>query len=137
MYWRWQVLFPLDKNIVPLNIQKDNVTQSLYAYNKVFNHKGYVLLCAYQDIFFIKKEYAHLFEINNNLIEHYLNGLKHLPRIPWIYEKAKQYNIKNEIIEYIISKTNNKNIKNRNLWVNDNYEIIQISLSELLKNTIL
>ena len=126
-------MIPLDKNIVPLNIQKDNVTQSLYTYNKVFNQKGYVLLCAYQDIFFIKKEYAHLFEINNNLIEHYLNGLKHLPRIPWIYEKAKQYNIKNEIIEYIISKTNNKNIKNRNLWVNDNYEIIQISLSELLK----
>jgi hypothetical protein len=128
-----QVLFPLDKNIVPLNIQKDNVTQSLYNYNKLFNQKGYVLLCAYQDIFFIKKEYAHLFEINNNLIEHYLNGLKHLPRISWIYEKARQYNIKNEIIEYIIGKTNNKNIKNRNLWVNDNYEIIQISLNELLK----
>jgi hypothetical protein len=129
-----QVLFPLDKNYVSIDIQKDNVTQSLYNYNKVFVDKGYILLCAYQDIFFVKKEFSYLFNpynINDNLIEHYFNGLRHLPRIPWLYEKIKQYNIKNDIITDIINVTNNKNIKNRNLWLNDNSKTLKKTLQDL------
>jgi hypothetical protein len=50
-----------------------------------------------------------------------------LPRIPWLYEKKQQYNISNEILDYIISNTDNKNIKNRNLWIQNNSDkLIQI-----------
>ena len=82
--------------------------------------KNYRLLCAYQDIFFVKEEYYNLFNVSNNIYEIYINGLFALPRIPWLYEKKEQYNIKNDILDYIISNTNNKNIKKRNLWVIDN-----------------
>lgn len=115
-----QVLFPTDRVKVSVDIQKDNVTQSLYNYMSDFQKKNYRLLCAYQDIFFVKEEYYNLFNVSNNIYEIYINGLFALPRIPWLYEKKEQYNIKNDILDYIISNTNNKNIKNRNLWVIDN-----------------
>tara|TARA_B100001094_G_scaffold36448_1_gene30578 strand:- start:1281 stop:2129 length:849 start_codon:yes stop_codon:yes gene_type:complete len=115
-----QVLFPTDRNKVSVDIQKDNVTQSLYNYMWDFQKKKYRLLCAYQDIFFVKEEYYNLFNVSNNIYEIYINGLFALPRIPWLYEKKEQYNIKNDILDYIISNTNNKNIRNRKLWVIDN-----------------
>lgn len=128
-----QVLFPTEKNKVPINIQSDNVTQSLYNYITDFENKGYKILCAYQDIFFIKKEYYHLFDVNTNIYKLYIDGLFCLPRIPWLYEKKQQYNIKNEILDYIISQTNNKNINNRNLWVQDNYNKFNYIETELIK----
>ena len=128
-----QVVFPTEKKIIPTKIQKDNVTQSLYNYILEFEKKGYSILCAYQDIFFIKNEYYHLFNVSNNIFELYITGLFALPRIPWLYEKIKQYNLSNHIIEYIISKTNNHNFKNRHKWVQDNNEILKQLEIELKK----
>ena len=116
-----QVINPQQSIRVPIKIQSDNVTQSLISYIEDFEKKGYKILCAYQDIFFIKEEYYNLFNVTDNIYKLYINGLFSLPRIPWLYEKMQQYNIKNEILDYIISNTNNKNIKNRNQWVKDNY----------------
>lgn len=122
-----QVLFPTEKNRISEDIQKDNVTQSLYNYIKDFENKGYKILCSYQDIFFINKEYFNLFNVTTNIYELYIDGLFCLPRIPWLYEKKEEYKISNEILDYIISKTDNKNIKNRKLWVQDNSDkLIQI-----------
>lgn len=115
-----QVLFPTVKDKISHDIQRDNVTQSLFNYIEDFEKKGYKILCAYQDIFFIKEEYYKLFNVSDNIFELYINGLFCLPRIPWLYEKMQQYNIENEILDYIINNTNNKNIKNRNKWIEDN-----------------
>jgi len=128
-----QVVHPLFKGSISLEVERDNVTQSLYKYNQTFTNKGYRLLFAYQDCFFIKEEYIHLFDISNNLVELYLDGLETLPRIPWLFEKGKKHLIKNEIIEYIISKTNNQNITNRNLWVRQNKDSLSHTFEELRK----
>ena len=120
-----QVLHPLEKNIVPDNIMRDNVTQSLYNYNKIFNERGYKLIAAYQDLFFVKDKYYEHFNVSDDLMTLYLDGIKCLPRIPWLYEKMNQYKINNEIISKIMNKTKNKNFNNRNLWMNDNWDIIK------------
>ena len=116
-----QVLFPNEKLKIDTKIQSENVTQSLYNYINDFEEKGYKILCAYQDIFFIKEEFYNLFNVSSNINEIYITGLFALPRIPWLYEKKQQYNIKNDILDYIISNTDNTNIRNRNRWVKDNY----------------
>ena len=128
-----QVVHPLFKGSINLEVERDNVTQSLYKYDQTFTNKGYRLLFAYQDCFFIKEEYFHLFDISNNLVELYLDGLETLPRIPWLFEKGKKHLIKNEIIEYIISKTNNQNISNRNLWVRENKDSLSDIFLDLKK----
>jgi hypothetical protein len=128
-----QVLHPLFEGIISFQIERDNVTQSLYKYNQTFTKMGYRLLFAYQDCFFIKEEYFHLFNVSNNLTELYLDGLETLPRIPWLFEKGKKHSIKNEIIEYIISKTNNENIDDRNLWVRQNKDSLSVAFDELRK----
>lgn len=46
----------------------------------------------------------------------------------------RKYNIKNEIVEFIIEKTDNKNIKNRNQWIRDNYKTINSCIEILKKN---
>ena len=60
-------------------------------------------------------------------------ALETLPRIPWLFEKGKKHLIKNEIIEYIISKTNNQNISNRNLWVRENKDSLSDIFLDLKK----
>ena len=60
-------------------------------------------------------------------------ALKLYPRIPWLFEKGKKHLIKNEIIEYIISKTNNQNISNRNLWVRENKDSLSDIFLDLKK----
>jgi hypothetical protein len=117
-----QVLFPNEKLKIDKKIQSENVTQSLYNYITDFEEKGYKILCAYQDIFFIKEEFYNLFNVSSNINEIYINGLFVLPRIPWLYDKKQKYSIKNDILDYIISNTDNSNIRNRNRWVKDNYD---------------
>ena len=128
-----QVLHPLFEGTISFEIERDNVTQSLYKYNQIFTKMGYRLLFSYQDCFFIREEYFHLFSVSNNLTELYLDGLETLPRIPWLFEKGKKHSIKNEIIEYIISKTNNENIDDRNLWVRQNKDSLPVAFDELRK----
>ncbi len=95
--------------------------------------KNYRILCAYQDIFFVKEEYYNLFNVSNNIYEIYINGLFALPRIPWLYERKNQYNIKNDILDYIISNTNNVNIKDRNLWIKNNQDNL-VQIEQYLRN---
>jgi len=128
-----QVLHPLFEGTISFEIERDNVTQSLYKYNQIFTKMGYRLLFSYQDCFFIREEYFHLFSVSNNLTELYLDGLETLPRIPWLFEKGKKHLIKNEIIEYIIKKTNNENIDDRNLWIRQNKDSLSVAFDELRK----
>ena len=126
----------MHKYYVDDNISLNNIHQSLYIYNQVFEKKGYKILLMNQDAFFIKKEFYHLFNVPNNLIQLYLNGLKFLPKILWVYQNIEKYKFKNKIIEYIISKTNLldnklKHYKKPNKWLVDNYDNIINAIKDI------
>jgi hypothetical protein len=84
---------------VPKEVAQHNIQQSLQIMTDSFEKKGYKLLCSYQDTFYIKEEFFHLFPVETSLINHYIEGLITLPRIPWIKMILDKYNIHNEIIE--------------------------------------
>ena len=131
-----QNLYPMHKNYVDDNISLNNIHQSLHIYNQVFEKKGYKILVMNQDAFFIKKEFYHLFDVPNNLIQLYLNGLKLLPKVLWVYKNIEKYKFKNKIIEYIISKTNllenkDQHYKKPSQWLVNNYDKIINAIKDL------
>lgn len=103
-----QMLAPDHKEIPNSKAQK-NVQQSLSVMSAVFEAKGYKPICSYQDTFYVQDEYFNLFDINGDLMELYLDGLKaHARRIPWIIKKTKSVGLDNPILKDIIRKTNFK-----------------------------
>ena len=118
------------------SVAKNNIQQSLEVMVESFKNRGYKVVCSYQDTFFIKEQYAHLFETPDNLMELYLDGLyAHHRRIPWIQFILKQNGINNRIINYILQKTNyNKyGYNQRKLWAKEEKEIT-LDLISSLKN---
>ena len=86
----------------------------------IFAKKGYKLLCTYQDSFFVKEEYFHLFDIpEKDLIEYYLEGLEaHHRRMPWIQFILSQVGLKNRVIDLILAGSNyyNYGYDKRKIW---------------------
>tara|TARA_R100000664_G_scaffold32694_1_gene48036 strand:+ start:134 stop:955 length:822 start_codon:yes stop_codon:yes gene_type:complete len=125
---------------VPESISKNNVQQSLKVMVDTFNSRGYKILCTYQDTFFIKEEYYHLFDISDNIMELYLDGLlAHHRRIPWIKSILRKNNLNNKLINYILQKTNyyKYGYSDRKRWAIQEKEItfeVINSLKEKLKN---
>jgi len=116
------------------SVAKNNIQQSLEVMVESFKNRGYKVLCSYQDTFFIKEQYAHLFQTPNNLMELYLDGLyTHHRRIPWIQFILRQSGINNRIINYILQKTNyNKyGYNQRKLWAKEEKEITLDIISSL------
>ena len=127
-----QVLEPFYK-IVDSDIEKQNIQQSLYQMTKTLNDKGYELICAYQDAFFIRGEYKNKFDISEDIFDAYLNGLLALPRIPYIKLLLEKVKVQNRVIDYIINPLNkeefnqimfNKNINDKARWIDKNYYTI-------------
>jgi hypothetical protein len=101
-----QMLEPFCERI-PETISKNNIQQSLQVMIDSFSSRGYKVLCAYQDTFFIKEEYYHLFNTSDNIMELYLDGLAaHHRRLPWIKSILKKNNLNNKLVNYILQKTN-------------------------------
>lgn len=96
-----QVLHPLHPR-VPSHVSAHNIQQSLSVINEVFEGKGYKLLCAYQDCFFVKQEYYHLFDVDENLTNQYIDGLIALPRIPYLKDILDAHGFTNEIVEQVM-----------------------------------
>ena len=116
------------------SVAKNNIQQSLEVMVESFKNRGYKVLCSYQDTFFIKEQYAHLFQTPNNLMELYLDGLyTHHRRIPWIQFILRQSGINNRIINYILQKTNyNKyGYNQRKLWAKEEKEVTLDIISSL------
>jgi len=92
---------------VPEHIASDNIQQSLKVMVEVFKSRGYSPLCSYQDTFFIKDEFIHLFDTPRNILELYVDGLEtHYRRMPWIQMMLHRNGIRNKIIDYILQNTN-------------------------------
>ena len=92
---------------------------------EVFESKGYKLLCSYQDSFFVKKEYFDLFNVKEDIIELYLDGLEALPRFVWILQKLKESSLENPILQDIMNSCTpilpNASLEEKSKWVDDNF----------------
>jgi len=91
---------------VEKEISKQEIHQSLNTMVKSFKDRGYKILCSSQDAFFIKEELYNKFNVENNLLKLYFNGLRALPRrMPHIYEHLKKMGLRNEFVDYILRKS--------------------------------
>jgi hypothetical protein len=123
-----QVLHPFHEE-VDADTASRNVQQSLSVINKVFEGRGYKLLCSYQDSFFVKKEYYDLFNLEEDLMTHYKQGLLALPRLPYLQETLKNVNLENEIVNHclkdIFKEGEIQTMEQKQAWVNKNYSLIK------------
>jgi hypothetical protein len=123
-----QMLNPTLKQRLPPHISKHNIQQSLYVMNDSFEKSGYKLVCTYQDCFFVKKEYYHLFNVKDDLVELYLDGILSYPRIPWILNQISQVGLSNNILEYIMRHVPycppHTTSEQKSQWVDNNYSTI-------------
>lgn len=103
-----QMLSPYHEEISN-NKAKKNIQQSLGVMSGIFKSKGYKPICSYQDTFYVQYEYFDLFNIDGDLTDLYLDGLKaHARRIPWIIKKTKSVGLLNPILKEITKNTNFK-----------------------------
>ena len=128
-----QMLHPFHERIEKKKA-KNNIQQSLSVMVDTFSKKGYRLLCTYQDSFFIKEELYDDFEISENLMELYFNGLAaHARRIPWIQMKLSQVGLKNSIVDKILDSTNysSYNYSHRKRWIQEQNDLILEKILEI------
>jgi hypothetical protein len=121
-----QMLHPLHKRVSD-SIAKKNIQQSLKVFVESFEKKGYRILCTYQDSFFIKEEFYHLFDVPSDLITLYFDGLRKVyRRMPFIQKYGKKAGVKNQIVDYILKETmyNRYGWKNRKKWAAERSENI-------------
>ena len=134
-----QMLHPFHPRVGP-HIAQNNIQQSLSTMNEVFSRKGYRVICSYQDSFFVKEEFYHLFDVSESLMNLYLDGLETLPKVPWIQKKLEEVGLSNAVLEAIISKVSlpifhfvkEKGTKTHKMaWVDQNYDTILETLTSL------
>lgn len=130
-----QMLNPFYTERLPRHISEANIQQGIHIMNESFEKKGYKLLCTYQDSFFIKKEYYHLFNVKGDLMNLYLDGILAYPRIPWILKKLSQVGLQNEILNIISNSVpfcnpdSSTNFKMS--WIDQNYETISRTIEKI------
>ncbi len=133
-----QVVHPRS-NRIPADVSKNNIQQSLKVMTKSFESKGYRLLCSYQDSFFVKEEYYNLFNVDENLMNQYINGVLSLPRLPYIVKLLNENRLKNSVLEHalqdvpvnITEYVANATKKYKMKWVDDFYPQIKRRIEEL------
>ena len=132
-----QTLHPFAQR-VSSNIAKDNIHQSLSVYENVFSEKGYKLICSYQDSFFVKEEYYDLFNVSENIMDLYLDGILALPRLPFIKQCLVNHGLTNPIVNDILHNCSyidpQASLPEKSLWVDKNYKIIKNRVSEIRKD---
>lgn len=128
-----QMLEPMTARVSE-RIASDNIQQSLKVMADSFKQRGYVPLCSYQDTFFIKEEFSHLFDTPSNLLELYMDGLiSHYRRMPWIQMMLKRNGVRNRIVDYALQKTDyyQYGYNHRKQWGTDKKEKITSFLEEM------
>ena len=134
-----QMLHPLHPRVAP-GIAQNNIQQSLATMNEIFSRKGYRVICSYQDSFFVKEEFYHLFDVSENVLNLYLDGLEALPKIPWIQKKLEEVGLSNAIVDSIaapLSAPILEFVKRRGTkahkmaWVDQNYDSILSTITSL------
>tara|TARA_R110000824_G_scaffold158320_3_gene332129 strand:+ start:1236 stop:2144 length:909 start_codon:yes stop_codon:yes gene_type:complete len=130
-----QMLNPIRKSRLPPDVAKHNIQQSLYVMNEIFQSRGYKLLCTYQDSFFIKEEYYHLFNVKEDIFELYLDGILSYPRLPWIQQQLNSVGLKNELLEIIYRKvplcSARASVQEKVRWSDEQYSAISQVIEEI------
>ena len=130
-----QMLNPIRKSRLPADVAKHNIQQSLYVMNEIFQSRGYKLLCTYQDSFFIKEEYYHLFNVKEDIFELYLDGILSYPRLPWIQQQLNSVGLKNELLEIIYRKvplcSARASEQEKIRWADEQYSAISQVIEEI------
>jgi hypothetical protein len=125
---------------VEKSIAENNVHQSLYVTNQVFEQKGYKILCAGVNCFFIKEEYYHLFNVPKDLLTLYFDGLRSsIRRIPSIWRKLKHVDglmkyrnhIAIDIMDMAGYNLDKDTVRNRKIWAKKKKDIIMSAIDEL------
>lgn len=112
---------------VSKSISSKNIQQSLSVITKSFAKSGYKPLCSYQDTFFIKDDFYHLFNVSSNIASLYFDGLKAIPhRLPFISRYVKKVGLKNSIVDSILrnSKFEKYGWAKRKKWVKVEHKLI-------------
>ncbi len=129
------MLHPFHKKVKKKKAEK-NIQQSLWVMNKIFENKGYKILCSYQDSFFIKKEFYYLFNVSSDLLTLYFNGLRAIPRrMPFVQKMTKRVGLRNKIVNYILRESDYRRYKwtQRKKWEVDKKEIINKLINKIEK----
>ena len=100
-----QMLHPFYDRI-PSEVASNNIQQSLSVIAEIGRKKGYEPVCSYQDTFLVKNELYDKFDVTQDLVKMYFNGLKvHHRRLPWIQKKLSEVNMQNPIVDDILNKS--------------------------------
>ena len=127
-----QMLHPYHKKISKVKA-KHNIQQSLKIMTNIFEKKGYRVLCSYQDSFFIKQEFYSFFNVSSDLLTLYFNGLRAIPRrMPFIQKYTSKVGLRNNIIDYILKRSNYKKYgwKERKNWIKEQINIVNILINK-------
>jgi len=112
---------------VSKSVSSQNIQQSLNVMIKSFAKRGYKPLCSYQDTFFIKEEFYHLFDVSDNFIDLYFDGLQAVyRRLPFISKYVKKVGLKNSIVDSVLRKSNfgKYGYSKRKKWAKNEHELI-------------
>ena len=104
---------------VEKSVAQNAIQQSLQVMVNSFEEKGYKILCCYQDCFFVKKEFYSNFDVSEDLMTLYFNGLRSRPLcMSYVKEYMDAAGIKNEIVDYVLKKSDYSKYgyENRHLW---------------------
>jgi len=135
-------ILPPYRKRVPSRISRRTIQQSLNVTIRAFEKKGYKIVCAGINCFFVKEKYYHLFNVPTDILTLYFNGLRAFPEyIPSIWNKLKKVDglkkYKNEIALKILDKAEYRFHKDsahtRRVWSGKKYDIILKAINEIEK----
>lgn len=121
-----QMLHPFHERI-PLEKAKHNIQQSLSVIDESCRKKGYRVLCSYQDTFIIKENLFELFDVKEDMMDLYLDGIKVLARrLPWIKQTLDKVGLKNDIINSVLEECgfNKYGFRGRKEWAIQEHDAI-------------
>lgn len=121
---------------VPKEISNCMIHQSLNVMVSSFREKGYELLCAYQDCFFIKREFYSLFDVSSDLVKLYFDGWKiSLGAFPCIKKRLDKVGIKSPFIDFVLNNSNflNYGWKKEEDWAIQEKELIVSCIDKVEK----
>lgn len=118
---------------VEKSVAQNCIQQSLKVMVDSFEQKGYKILCCYQDCFFIRKELYDSFDVSEDLITLYFNGLRSRPLcMSYVKDYTDAAGIKNEIVDYVLERSNYSEygFSNRHVWAVEQLNKILKALNE-------
>jgi len=133
------ILPPMHKR-VPLSVSIKTIQQSLRVTVNVFEKKGYKIICAGINCFFVQEEFYHLFNVSDDILTLYFNGLRAFSQyIPSIWKKLKKIDgfkkYRNDIAMDILNESKyditKDSVRRRKEWARKKIKLIEKNISKI------